>query len=89
MSEIRGVWIANRPHSQVLESRQHIIEALDFLSSYGFNLIFPVVWNRGYTLYPSQVMGQYNLPIIDPFYQQQQRDPLAEIIAEAQQRNIG
>jgi uncharacterized lipoprotein YddW (UPF0748 family) len=88
MSEIRGVWIANRPHSKVLESRQQMIEALDFLSSYGFNLIFPVVWNRGYTLYPSQVMSQYNLPVIDPFYQEQQRDPLAEIITEAQQRNI-
>lgn len=88
MSEIRGVWIANRPHSRVLESRQHIIEVLDFLSFYGFNLIFPVVWNRGYTLYPSQVMGQHNLPVIDPFYQEQQRDPLAEIIIDAKQRNL-
>jgi uncharacterized lipoprotein YddW (UPF0748 family) len=88
MSEIRGVWIANRPHSKVLESRQHIIEAIDFLVSYGFNLIFPVVWNRGYTLYPSEVMNQYNLPAIAPFYGQQQRDPLAEIIFEAQQRKL-
>ncbi|MEM6614024.1 MAG: family 10 glycosylhydrolase, partial [Cyanobacteria bacterium P01_C01_bin.72] len=48
----------------------------------------PVVWNRGYTLYPSQVMSQYTLPVIDPFYQQQQRDPLAEIITAAQQRQI-
>ena len=51
MSEIRGVWIANRPHSQVLESANNIASAMDFLQSYGFNLIFPVVWNRGYTLY--------------------------------------
>lgn len=88
MTEIYGVWIANRPHSKVLESRENIIEALDFLSAYGFNFIFPVVWNRGYTLYPSQVMSQYQLPEIDPFYGQQQRDPLAEIIAEAGQRQI-
>jgi uncharacterized lipoprotein YddW (UPF0748 family) len=88
MSEIRGVWITNRPHSRVLESRQQIIEALDFLSAYGFNFIFPVVWNRGYTLYPSQVMSQYQLPELDPFYQQQRRDPLAEIITEARQRQI-
>lgn len=88
MSEIRGVWIANRPHSKVLESRQNIIEALDFLSFYGFNLIFPVVWNRGYTLYPSQIMNHYHLPAIDPFYQKQERDPLAEIITEARQRNL-
>ena len=88
MSEIRGVWIANRPHSQVLESRVNIIEAMDFLQLHGFNVIFPVVWNRGYTLYPSQVMGKYNLPVIEPYYEQQQRDPLSEIITAAKDRNI-
>jgi len=88
MLELRGVWIANRPHSLVLESRSHIIEALDFLRAHGFNTIFPVVWNRGYTLYPSQVMNRYNLPTIEPFYDQQQRDPLAEIIQAAHQRQI-
>ncbi|MBE9044728.1 family 10 glycosylhydrolase [Pleurocapsales cyanobacterium LEGE 10410] len=86
MSEIRGVWIANRPHSRVLESQDNIIEAMDFLQSYGFNVIFPVVWNRGYTLYLSRVMSKYNLPIIEPYYQQ--RDPLAEIITAAHQREI-
>ncbi len=88
MSEIRGVWIANRPHSQVLESRENILEAMDFLQAYGFNLIFPVVWTRGYTLYPSQVMDKYHLPPIEPYYRQQQRDPLEEIITEAHQRQI-
>ena len=88
MPEIRGVWIANRPHSKVLESRQNIIEAIAFLHSYGFNYIFPVVWTRGYTLYPSQVMDKYELPTIDPFYQQQGRDPLREIIEEAHKRGI-
>ena len=86
MEEIRGVWIANRPHSQVLESRENIAEAMDFLKFYGFNLIFPVVWNRGYTLYPSQVMERYGLPVIEPFYAQ--RDPLKEIITEAHRCNI-
>jgi uncharacterized lipoprotein YddW (UPF0748 family) len=88
MSEINGVWIANRPHSQVLESRENIVEAMDFLQAYGFNCIFPVVWNRGYTLYPSQVMSKYHLPHIEPYYEQQQRDPLEEIITEAHQRQI-
>ena len=88
MQEVRGVWIANRPHSQVFESRQNIAEAMEFLQEMGFNLIFPAVWNRGYTLFPSQVMRDYAFPSIDPFYQQQQRDPLAEIIQAAHQRNI-
>jgi uncharacterized lipoprotein YddW (UPF0748 family) len=88
MSEIRGVWIANRPHSQVLESSDNIAKAIAFLKSYGFNYIFPVVWTRGYTLYPSQVMSRYQLPTIEPFYEQQQRDPLAEIITIAHQHQI-
>lgn len=86
MEEIKGVWIANQPHSQVLKSRSHIAEALDFLQAYGFNVIFPVVWNRGYTLYPSEVMNQYDLPTIEPTYQG--RDPLTEIIIEAHQRQL-
>lgn len=88
MLEIRGVWIANLPHSQVLASLDNIVAAMDFLQFYGFNVIFPVVWNRGYTLYPSQVMNQYQLAQIAPNYAQQQRDPLAEIILEAHKRNI-
>jgi len=86
MEEIRGVWIANQPHSKVLKTHSNIVEALDFLQTYGFNLIFPVVWNRGYTLYPSEVMNKYYLPTIDPAYQE--RDPLAEIIIEAHKHNI-
>jgi uncharacterized lipoprotein YddW (UPF0748 family) len=88
MEEIRGVWIANRPHSQVLASQQNIAEAMDFLQQKGFNFVFPVVWNRGYTLFSSQVMGKYNFPSIDPFYAQQNRDPLAEVVIEAHKRNI-
>ena len=88
MSEIRGVWIANLPHSQVLASKQNITEAIEFLNSKGFNFIFPVVWNRGYTLFPSQVMSKYNFPFLDPYYQQQQRDPFAEIIIAANQQDL-
>jgi uncharacterized lipoprotein YddW (UPF0748 family) len=88
MEEMRGVWIANRPHSKVLESRENITEALEFLRSIGFNTIFPVVWNRGYTLFLSRVMENYGFPHLDPFYAQQQRDPLAEIISEAHRVNI-
>jgi uncharacterized lipoprotein YddW (UPF0748 family) len=88
MEEIRGVWIANHPHSQVLTSQDNINDAIAFLAATGFNTIFPVVWNRGYTLFPSQVMKNYGFPDCDPFYQQQQRDPLREIIAAAHKNNI-
>ena len=86
MFPIRGVWIANRPHSQVLSSPENIIRAIAFLHNYGFNVIFPVVWTRGYTIYPSGVMNRYGFDAIEPFYQQ--RDPLAEIITAAHQYDI-
>lgn len=88
MSELRGVWIANRPHSQVLATKNNIVEAIEFLASTGFNTIFPVVWNRGYTLFASQVMSKYNFPHLDPYFHQQQRDPLGEIITIAHQSQI-
>ena len=88
MPKIQGVWIANHPHSQVLTSSENLKQAIKYLQEKGFNTIFPVVWNRGYTLYPSAVMQSYGFPIIDPFYNKQKRDPLAEIITEAQQNNL-
>ncbi|MBE9190742.1 family 10 glycosylhydrolase [Gloeocapsopsis crepidinum LEGE 06123] len=81
---IRGVWITNTD-SQVLHSRQNIAEAMAFLAQTGFNVVFPDVWNRGFTLYPSTIMRSLFDVEIDPRYQG--RDPLAEIIVEA--RRVG
>jgi len=86
--EIRGVWISNYPHSQVLTSKNNITQALDFLQKMGFNAVFPVVWNQGLTLFPSQVMVTHGFPKIDPFFGGQNFDPLKEIVTQAKTRNI-
>lgn len=88
MEEIRGVWIANRPHSQVLSSQENIAKAMDFLAQMGFNVVFPVVWNQGFTLYPSAVMRQnFGAQFeINPDYQG--RNPLQEVIEAARERQI-
>lgn len=83
--ETRGVWITNTD-SQVLRDKQSIAEAIDFLALTGFNVVFPVVWNRGVTLYPSQVMWENFGIEIDPRYVG--RDPLAELIGEAHRVGI-
>lgn len=57
LTRIRGVWMTN-VDSEVLESPEAIREAVDFLKEHGFNTLFPVVWNQGYTLYPSPIMEQ-------------------------------
>lgn len=77
---MRGVWIPSTD-CKVLTSKQRIVEAMNFLADTGFNTVFPVVWNRGFTAYPSQIMREQFGVEIDSRYQG--RDPLAELIIEA------
>ncbi|MEG5043917.1 family 10 glycosylhydrolase [Microcoleus sp. B4-C1] len=77
---IRGVWIPSTD-CKVLTSKQRIADAMDFLADTGFNTIFPVVWNGGFTAYPSQIMCEQFGAEIDVRYRG--RDPLAELIVEA------
>jgi uncharacterized lipoprotein YddW (UPF0748 family) len=55
--EIRGVWITN-VDSDVLFTRDRLATAIKDLRQLNFNTIYPVVWNWGYTTYPSQVAKQ-------------------------------
>jgi uncharacterized lipoprotein YddW (UPF0748 family) len=57
----------------------------NFLAETGFNVVFPVVWNKAVTLYPSPTMQQTFGVEIDPLYQG--RDPLQEVVVEA--RRVG
>ncbi len=52
--EIRGVWITN-VDSDVLFTRARLATAIKDLRKLNFNTIYPVVWNWGYTTYPSKV----------------------------------
>ncbi len=78
--ETRGVWLTTTD-SKVLRSQQSIAEAMDFLAETGFNVVFPVVWTKGATLYPSQVMRQTFGIEIDPLFVG--CDRLAEVVTEA------
>lgn len=52
---MRAVWIPSTD-CKVLTSKQRIASAMDLIADTGFNTVFPVVWNRGFTAYPSQIM---------------------------------
>jgi uncharacterized lipoprotein YddW (UPF0748 family) len=54
LREIRGVWITN-VDSDVLFTRNRLAKAIKDLRDLNFNTIYPVVWNWGYTMYPSKV----------------------------------
>ena len=83
--ELRGVWLTN-VDSRVLQSRESIAEAMQFLRDHHFNVVYPVVWNKGVTLYPSAVMDSVFGIRIDTMYRG--RDPLAEVVEEAHRRGI-
>jgi uncharacterized lipoprotein YddW (UPF0748 family) len=87
VEEVRGVWITNVA-SQVLYDKDRIAEAMDYLAANGFNVVFPVVWNKAETQYPSQVMtDEFNWPMENTFVRQG-RDPLAELITEAHRNGM-
>ena len=89
MKKVRGIWLTN-VDSDVLDSKDNIEAAVKLLSKTGFNVIFPVVWNKGYTLYPSTVMEKHfgTQFKLDPKYQDQKRDPLDELVQAAKQHEI-
>ncbi len=82
---LRGVWLTN-VDSDVLNSRAQIDEAMQFLADHHFNVVFPVVWNDAYTLYPSAVTDSLFGVRIDPAFAD--RDPLAELIDAAHRHDL-
>ncbi len=80
--ELRGVWITN-VDSDVLFDRREMEQAMDYLASQGINVVFPVVWNKGFTLHPSAVMDSIFGVSQASYFRNQDRDPLREIITEA------
>lgn len=77
--ELRGIWLTN-VDSDVLFSTQNLERAIKRLKRLKFNTLYPTVWNRGYTLYPSQVAKKTFGVEIDPQPELQNRDMLAEAI---------
>lgn len=82
---VRGVWLTN-VDSEVLNSKENIIEAVSLLDELGFNTIFVVTWNKAMTSYPSKIMKEFTGVEIDTLFTG--RDPLKELIEEAHKRNI-
>ncbi len=85
--EFRATWMTN-VDSYVLASDNSIIEAVNYLSSIGINVVFPVVYNKGYTVYPSAMMDNlFGVPVI-PETGFQNRDFLERLVIEAHRVGI-
>jgi uncharacterized lipoprotein YddW (UPF0748 family) len=85
--EFRGVWLTN-VDSNVLLSDASIAQAMDYLASIGINVVFPVVWNKGYTLFPSQTMAETFGSPYTIWPTVAGRDPFQRVVIEAHRNGI-
>lgn len=84
-AELRGVWLTN-VSSNVLFAPWAINRAFRQLATLHFNTVYPVVWNRGHTFYPSDVSQRFTGRDQDPTLRlwRAGRDVLAEMTREGQ-----
>ena len=85
VTPLRGAWVTNVA-SEVLHSKENIQKAVLQAKSAGLNSLFVVVWNGGYTLYPSKVQQRYIGVKQHPTFQG--RDPLREIVDEGHRAGL-
>ncbi|MEO0685952.1 MAG: family 10 glycosylhydrolase, partial [Cyanobacteria bacterium J06649_11] len=86
-TELRGVWLTNID-SNVLFSTRNLTNALDRLKNLNFNVVYPAVWNWGYTLYPSRVARKVIGRSVDPEPGLRRRDMLKEAVSEGHSRGL-
>ncbi len=81
---LRGVWLTNID-SDILFDSQKTKEALVSIKKAGFNTVYPVVWNDGYTLHPSEIMVQTFGEEFrqDTVFRSLELDPLQNVIDHA------
>lgn len=84
--EIRGVWMTNNDLN-ILKDRTKVQEAVTQLQKLNFNTIYPVIWNSGYVMYPSDVAKRLE---IQPFVFQgvDGHDILADLIDKSHRQNL-
>lgn len=84
--EIRGVWLTTNDTDTLIDQPK-LKQAVDQLANLNFNTLYPVVWNSGYALYPSEVAKQAQ---IQPFVHKglQGQDPLADLITVAHNKGL-
>lgn len=86
-SELRGVWLTNID-SNVLFGRERLDRALLSLKQLNFNIVYPTVWNWGWTLYPSKVAQRVIGRSLDPEPGLQGRDMLKEVVENGHEKGL-
>ena len=84
-SEFRGVWVTN-VGSDALKSKANIKKLIKDCKKYQINNLFVVVWNKGFTQYPSQVLNRYIGIQQEPLFAH--LDPLQTLIEQAHKEGM-
>lgn len=89
VTELRGVWLTNVA-SGVLYTPWGINRAINQLALLKFNTVYPVVWNRGTTFYPSLVAKKVTGRDRDLLLQvlKLNQDVLAQIIKQGHRQGL-
>ncbi|MDX2231038.1 MAG: glycoside hydrolase family 10 protein [Leptolyngbyaceae cyanobacterium bins.349] len=84
--EIRGVWMTTND-MDVLRDRHQSQTAVAQLRQLNFNTLYPVVWNAGYTFYPSAVARQQGIQTFT-YTGTDGHDILADLITQAHAQSL-
>jgi uncharacterized lipoprotein YddW (UPF0748 family) len=83
--EIRGVWLSGNDFNGFRQQAK-VQAAMSQLRQLNFNTVYPVVWNDGYTKYPSPAMQKKGIPFF--FKGSQGQDVIADIISQARSQGL-
>lgn len=88
-TEVRGVWLTN-VGSSVLFLPWGVNRALRQLSQLNFNTVYPVVWNRGHTFYPSAIAKRVTGYAQDQLLSRLRlgQDVLAELVTQGKRQHL-
>jgi uncharacterized lipoprotein YddW (UPF0748 family) len=71
----------------ILRDRTKVQEAMSQLKRLNFNTVYPVVWNSGYTMYPSQVAQRAGIQSF-VYRGSEGQDILADVIAQGHRQGL-
>ncbi|PSB02928.1 glycoside hydrolase family 10 protein [Merismopedia glauca] len=84
--QIRGVWMTAND-KDMLKERSQVREAVSQLRRLNFNTIYPVVWNSGYVMYPSEVAQRRGIQNF-VYKGSDGHDIIADIIAQGHREGL-
>ncbi|MEO0948933.1 MAG: family 10 glycosylhydrolase [Cyanobacteria bacterium J06641_5] len=88
--EIRGIWMTNYGASMSYYSTR-LDETIANLAKHHLNTLYPAVWNRGYTLYPSPIAeaaGGVDRDRLTSFPTIPLQDPLKGLVKQAHRQHL-